>query len=315
MSEKNQFDLIIIGASAAGASAGIYAARRNLNFKIITLDTGGEVAISGDVANFPGWGQTIGLDISKKFQEHLKSYNIVPETGVKVKKINRLSDNTFEIIGEKQKQKIKYQAKTVLIASGVHPKKLNIPGEDKYRGKGLSYCTVCDGPLMKNKVTATIGGGNSALESALMMNEIASKVYLINKNPQFKGDKILIDKVDQLDKVEIIYNALTSEIFGNQFVKGLKYKDKQEKEYTSEVQGIFVHIGMIPNSEFVSDEVEKNQFGEIIINKNCQTNIPGLFAAGDVTDIPYKQIAIASGQGVCAALTAVDYLNKLQSSL
>lgn len=306
-------DLIIIGASAAGASAGIYAVRRNLNFKIITYDTGGEVAISGEISNFPGWGETDGLAVSKKFQEHLKLYNITPEEEIRIKRINRLSNNFFELIGDKRGQEVKYQAKTVLIATGVHPKELQVQGEKKYRSKGLSYCTTCDGPLLKNKVTATIGGGNSALESALMMNEIASKVYVINKNPKFKGDKILIDKVKKSKKIEIIYNALTSEIFGNDFVKGLKYNDQNNKEHTLEVEGVFVHIGMIPNSEFIPEDIEKNKYGEIVVNKMCQTNINGFFAAGDVTDIPYKQIAIASGQGVCAALTVVDYLNKLEN--
>ncbi|GAI24601.1 unnamed protein product, partial [marine sediment metagenome] len=218
----------------------------------------------------------------------------------------------FEIIGEKQEKEIKYKAKTVIIATGVHPKRLNVPGENKFRNKGLTYCTTCDGPLFKHKIIATIGGGNSVLESALMMNEIASKVYLINKNPQFKGDKILIDKVKKANKTKIIYNALTSKIFGNDFVKGLKYQDQNKKEHTLKIEGVFVHIGMVPNTEFVPENVDKNQYGEIIIDKRCRSNIPGLFAAGDVTDIPYKQIAIASGQGVCAVLTVVEYLNKLQ---
>lgn len=307
-------DLIIIGASAAGTSAGIYAARRNLKFKIITYDTGGEVATSGDVANFPGWGETTGIEISKKFQTHLKFYNITLETGIKIKKINQQPDHSFEIIGEKQEQEIKYQSKTLIIATGVHPRHLNIPGENEFNGKGVTYCTVCDGPLFKNKAVVTIGGGNSALESALMLNEIASKVYLINKNPQFKGDKVLIDKVKKADKIEILYQALTSEIFGDKFVKGLKYKNKDNQENTLEVEGIFIHIGMLPNTEFTPANLEKNKFNEIIIDhKTCQTNIPGLFAAGDVTDVPYKQIAIASGQGVSAALSAVDYLNKLEN--
>lgn len=311
MSEKKQLDLLIIGASAAGASAGIYAARRNLNFKIITYDTGGEVATSGEIANFPGWGETDGIAVSKKFQEHLKLYNVEPETGIKTKQIKILDKGSFEVIGDKAKKEIKYQAKAVIIATGVHPRELNVPGEKKYKSKGLSYCSVCDAPLFQNKVTATIGGGNSALESALMLNEIASKVYVINKNPEFKGEQVLIDKVKKANNVEIIYNALTSEIFGNNFVKGLKYKDKNDKEQTLDVEGIFVHIGMVPNSEFAPQEVEKNKFKEIIADRFCQTNIHGLFAAGDVTDVPYKQIAIASGQGVCAALSAVNYLNKL----
>ena len=139
-------DLIIIGASAAGAAAGIYAARRNLKFKIITYDTGGEVATSGDVANFPGWGETTGIEISKKFQTHLKLYDITLETGIKIRKISQQSDHFFEIIGEKQKQEIKYQSKTLIISTGVHPRHLNVPGENEFNGKGVTYCTVCNVP-------------------------------------------------------------------------------------------------------------------------------------------------------------------------
>ncbi len=303
-------DLIIIGCSAAGISAAIYAARRNLNFKIVTYDLGGEMAISGEIENLPGWGKTNGVETAKKFQEHLKFYNLKPEAGVEILKISPLTDGSFEIIGQKGAQKMKYQSKSVIVATGLHPKKLNIPGEEKYRRKGLSYCTVCDGPLFKNKTVATIGGGNSSLESALMLNEFASKVYLINKNPQFKGDKIIFDKVQKANKVEIIYNALTLEISGGDFIKELTYKDKNNQKQTLKVDGVFVHIGMIPNSQFVPEQTLKNQYGEIITDQMGQTNIKGLFAAGDVTNIPYKQIAIASGQGVIAALSVVDYLNK-----
>ncbi len=304
------YDLIIIGASAAGASAGIYAARRNLNFKIITKDTGGEVALSGEVANFPGFGETDGITISNKFQEHLKIYNIVPETDIEVEKIEK-NDEGFLIKGLKMGEGVEYTSKTVIVASGVHPRHLNIPGEDEYRGKGVTYCTTCDGPLYKGKVVATIGGGNSALESALMLDEIANKVYLINKNPKFKGDRVLVEKVEKAKNVEIIYSAMTQKIYGDNFVSGLEYKDQNGEMKNIEVNGVFVHIGMIPNSSFVPDEVEKNEYGEIKINKICETNIPGFFAAGDVTDTPYKQIAIATGQGVCASLSVVDYLNKL----
>ncbi len=303
-------DLIIIGASAAGASAGIYAARRNLNFKIITKDTGGEVALSGEVANFPGFGETDGITISTKFQEHLKIYNVVPETDVTVKSVEK-RDNSFFIQAEQFGKDLEYESRSVIVASGVHPRHLNIPGEQEYRGKGVTYCTTCDGPLYKGKIVATIGGGNSALESALMLNEIAEKVYLINKNPKFKGDTVLMEKVKKAERVEIIYNALTQEIFGDNFVKGLRYKDADGNIQEISVEGVFVHIGMVPNSDFLPEYIEKNEYGEVKVDKICRTNIPGLFAAGDVTDIPYKQIAIAVGQGVCAALSAVDYLNKL----
>ncbi len=305
-------DLLIIGSSAAGASAGIYAARRHLNFKIVTIETGGEVALSGEVGNFPGWGETTGISISQKFQEHLALYDVKPDTGVRITRITVQDDGTFSVIGDAGDKEVTFRTKSIIATTGVHPRKLGVPGEDEFKGKGVTYCTTCDGPLFRDKVVATIGGGNSGLESALMMNEIASKVYLINKYAEFKGEPILIDKVSRSDKIEVVPEALTSEIFGSEFVSGLVYKDKEGKEHKIEVQGVFVHIGVVPNNEFLPEEVEKNEFGEVVVDKYCKTNVPGFFAAGDVTDA-YKQIAIASGQGACAALSAVEYLNKLEA--
>lgn len=308
------FDLIIIGGSAAATSAAIYAARRKLNFKIVTIDLGGEVATSGIIENWPGIIKTDGVSLAKQFKEHLKAYNIFIDEFVKVQEIKKI-DNFFSIKAVKKidgQESLKYQTKTVIVATGVHPRKLNISGEKEYLHKGLSYCTTCDGPLFAGKVTAVIGGGNSALESALMLSQIASKIYLINKNNNFKGDQLLIEKVVSDAKIEIIYNANTKKVFGNGFVRGIIYEDSiTKKEKSLEVQGVFVHIGMVPNSEIVPD-VQKNQFSEIIVTKKCETSIPGLFAAGDVTDIPYKQTIISAGQGAIAALSAVEYLNKLR---
>ena len=331
------FDLIIIGGSAAATSAGIYAARRGLNFKIIAKEFGGEVATSGEIGNYPGVGQTDGIALSNKFKEDLKFYKVEPEEGVEVERVVKQNDppngeagGTFCISTKKDGVKTAasklpdgtasgetcdYTTKTVIVTTGVHPRELGIPGEKEFRNKGVSYCTTCDGPLFNGKVTAVVGGGNSALESALMLSDISSKVYVINKNPQFKGDSILIDNLSAKpkDKVEIIYSAITKEIVGDKLVTNLKYTDKKGKDQELKVEGIFVHIGMVPNSNIVSDDVEKDKFGEIVVNKNCETNIPGLYAAGDVTDIPFKQIVMAAGQGTCALLSAVQYLNKLKS--
>lgn len=304
-------DLVIIGGSAAGTAAGIYAARRRLDFKMITKEFGGEVATSGEIGNWPGVNQTDGLKLAGQFKEHLEYYGVKPQEGVEVKSISK-ENGSFSVWVKENGRSGVYRAKTVIIATGVHPRELKVPGEKKFRGKGLSYCTVCDGVLFSGKITATIGGGNSALESALMLSTLSPKIYLINKNPKFKGDQILMEKVKAQKNVEIIFNALTSEIIGGDFVKGLKYKDAEGREHKLEAEGIFVHIGMEPNSQIISSEVKKNEFGEIIVDKNCQTNIPGLFAAGDVTDVPFKQIVIAAGQGCVAALSAVSYLNKLK---
>jgi thioredoxin-disulfide reductase len=301
-------DLIIVGSSAAGSAAGIWAARRNLNFKIITLDTEGEVALSGEVSNYPGIIETNGFDLAKKFKEHLDYYKVDIQIDSEVKEIKK-EGNVFIVFGVRFNKKFEEKSKTVILATGSKPKHLNIPGEKELYHKGISYCTVCDGPLFKDKIVATVGGGNSALESAIMLSTLAKKIYLINKNPEFKGDKILEEKIKNLPNVEIIINALTQEIKGGNFVEKLVYKDRDDKIKELNVDGIFVHIGMIPNSQMAPREAQKNQFGEIEINAKCETSLPGFFAAGDVTNVPYKQIAIATGQGACAALSAISYIN------
>jgi len=322
------YDLIIIGGSAAATAAGIYAVRGNLNFTIISKDFGGEVATSGEIDNYPGVPDTNGIELSEKFKNHLKDYGVEPELGIEVEKITKQEDGTFCIQtksgkepkmaseklsnGKNSSPKCDYIAKVIILTTGVHPRELNISGEKELRNKGVSYCTVCDGPLFGGKVTTTIGGGNSALESAIMMSDIASKVYVINKNEEFKGDQILIDNLLKRKNVEVIYGAGTTQVLGDKFVSGLKYTDKDGKEQEIATEGIFVHIGMVPNSKLIPDDVEKNKFGNILTDKNCATNIPGLFAAGDVTDTPYNQIAIAVGEGTCALLSAVSYLNKLK---
>ncbi|HAT03550.1 MAG TPA: hypothetical protein DCS29_02110 [Candidatus Magasanikbacteria bacterium] len=318
MSDEKMLDLVIIGAAAAGSAAAVYAARRNLDFVVVTKDVGGEVALSGEVENWPGIIHTTGFELAKNFHEHMKSYHVAIDEGFNIEHIKKESNYHVVIAKDYAGEMRTYKTKTVIIASGIHPRLLGISGEEKMRGKGVTYCTVCDGPLYKGKITATIGAGNSALESALMMAGIASKVYLITKysdtkenNGGFpKGENILIDKIKALDNVEIIYNASTKEILGNEMVSGIIYEDTKSGEKKQlEVQGVMVHIGMIPNSQFVTCG-KKNKIGEIEVTTKCETDCPGVFAAGDVTNVPFKQIAIAAGQGVTAALSAIEYINK-----
>ncbi|PSO44231.1 MAG: hypothetical protein BRC22_02810 [Parcubacteria group bacterium QH_9_35_7] len=313
-------DLIIIGAAAAGCSAAIYAARRNLDFSVISKDIGGEVALSGEIENWPGTIHTTGDQLAEKFHQHVKDYGIEIQDELEVIEIKH-RDHKQMVKTEDPQGNIKdIPTKSVIIATGIHPRPLDIPGEERLKDKGLTYCTVCDGPLFKDKITTTIGAGDAALESALMLSEIASKEYLITKYPNKKEHKggfpkaedILIEKVKDSDNIEIIYNAMTKEIFGDNMVEGIRY-ELQDSEETKvlETEGVMVHVGMLPNSSFI-DCVDKNENKEIKVNKLCETSCPGVFAAGDVTDIPYKQISIAAGQGTTAALTAIDYLNKLE---
>src|SRR3989344_4313482 len=297
----SRYDLIIIGGSAAATTASIYAARRGLNFKIISKDFGGEVATSGEIGNWPGDGMTDGITLADKFKKHLEYYKVDIEEGIEVEKITKQEDGTFCIAtkkrssasmasekiseGEEPALKCDYVAKTVIVTTGVHPRTLGLPGEKEFRNKGVSYCSTCDMPLFTGKTVTVIGGGNSALESALMGVDIAKKVYVINKNATFKGDDILIQKLtsQSKDKVEIFYETSTKEFVGNQFITGIKYTDKAGQEFELKTDGIMVHIGMVPNSNIVPNNVEKNPFGEIKVNTRCETNIPGLYAAGDVS--------------------------------
>lgn len=307
------YDLIIIGGSASATGAGIYAARRKLNFKIMTLEWGGEVARSGEIGNWPGLIQTEGFELAMEFRQQLDALGVTIAEGTKVIKITK-AGNIFQLHCQQDNHQTIERSKTVIIGTGVHPRELNVAGEKKFRNKGVSYCTVCDGPLYKNKVVATIGGGNSANESGIMMAAIAKKVYVLTINPDMQGEQILIDKLKSASKVEIIPHAETTKILGDQFVTALEYNDTISSQLRRlAVDGIFVHIGMIPNSDFIGDDlVDKDPLGQIVVNKFMETKTPGLFAAGDVVDLPYQQIAIATGHGVTAALRAIDYLNKLQ---
>lgn len=311
-------DLVIIGGSAAGCNAAIYAARRKLNFELITDNIGGEVAMSGVVQNWLGEQSINGFELSQKFANHVKSYGVKIDEGWRVEKILQEKKHQVVIAKNGAGEEKKWETKTVIIATGIHPRQLNVPGEKEFDRKGVTYCSVCDGPLFKNKTTVTVGSGNSALESALMMASIAKKVYLLSKytdtsenNGGFpKGENVLIDKVKTLPNIEIIYGAVTTEIIGTGRVTGLKHKEAEGEEKTIAVDGVMVHIGMVPNSQLI--ECAKDKIGQIVVDAKCQTSIPGVYAAGDVTNVPYKQIGIAAGQGITAALAAIEYINRFK---
>jgi alkyl hydroperoxide reductase subunit AhpF len=205
-----------------------------------------------------------------------------------------------------------YRAKTVIVATGAHSRLLGVPGEDTYRLKGVSYCTVCDGPVFKGKITAVIGGGNSAMEAALMLADLCPTVYVINKNLKFKGERLLMEKLAAKTNITVIPQAMTTEITGDGHVAtGLKYNDAVGQEHAVEAAGMFVHIGQVPNSQIIPPGCPKDEFGYIKIGLDGATECLGLFAAGDVTHSAHKQIIVAAGQGAAAALSAVQYINRL----
>lgn len=295
------YDLIIIGAGPAGITASVYAARKRMNFLVISQDIGGQAGWSGDIENYTGYQFVTGPELVAKFEEHMRRYNVIVKENESVKEINK-DGSIISVITNKEK----YEAKSVIIASGKRTKELNVPGEKEFKNKGLTYCATCDGPLFVGKEVAVIGGGNSALDAVLQLVKIAKRIYLINIGKELTGDAIMQEKVKGSSIVTILHNTKVIAVIGDKLVTGIKVK-KEGKEEMIPVGGVFVEIGLMPNVEF-ADSIEKNGLGEVKVNDRNETNIPGIFAAGDVTDVPEKQIIIAAGEGSKAALGAFRYL-------
>ncbi len=296
-------DLIIIGAGPAGITAAIYAARKKLDFSVITKDIGGQAAISGDVENYTGYQFVTGPELAIKFKEHLQNFNFELLEGVEVAKVEK-DGNNFRVKTSKEES---FSSRTIIVTSGKRPRMLNVPGETEFKNHGVTYCATCDGPLFQGKAVAVVGGGNSALDAVLQMVRIASKVYLINIMEKLSGDPVMQEKAIASPKVEILNSTKTLEVIGDKFVKGIKLETKG-KTREIPLEGVFIEIGLIPNSEFI-DFVEKNKFREIMVNCAAETSEQGVFAAGDVTNVPEKQIIIAAGEGAKASLAAFKYLS------
>lgn len=302
------YDLIIIGGGPAGIAAGIYAARQKLNTLLITKSFGGQIARKAvGIENYPGFEKISGLDLIRKFEKHLRKQKIdIERDGArKVEKIN----GKFIV---KTAGKNAFKAKAVIIASGADPRPLEVPGEKKFIGKGVSYCTTCDGPLFANKEVAVIGGGNSGFEAAIFLSSWTKKVYLLENADQVRAEEAVQEKAEKTGKIEVITSAVLKKIEGKNFVESASYQDNKTKKIVSlKINGIFVEIGSQPATSFVKGLVDFNQKDEITINPGTmQTKTAGLFAAGDVTDVVYKQIVIAAGEGAKAALSVSNYLSK-----
>lgn len=301
------YDFFIIGGGPAGVAAGVYAARKKLKTVLITEEWGGQSVVSAGIENWIGTKKVSGFEFARMLEEHLYAQEdieiVTPDKVVKVEK----SENSFKVMTEKGKA---YETKTVFVGTGARRKKLGIPGEKEFDGKGVSYCSTCDAPIFKGMDTAVIGGGNAGLEAAIDLLPYANGITLLEYGNALKGDPLTQDKLRASDKAKIILNAQTLEILGDKFVTGLKYKDRTSgEEKILSVKGVFVEIGSIPNSEIVKDLVETNKYGEIVVDhKNSRTSLLGIWAGGDVTDDPFKQNNISAGEGVKAALDAYNYL-------
>lgn len=299
------YDMIIIGAGPAGLTAAIYAARKRISLLVITLDIGGQAAWSGDVENYTGYQFITGPELSAKFEDHMRTYNISVKENEEAEDVQREGS-----IIKVKTHKGEYESKALIIASGKISRELNVPGEKEYKHKGVTYCATCDGPLFSGKDVAIIGGGNSALDASLQMMRIAKHVYVINSGSTLGGDAVMREKVEKSHLVTILNSAKVIEITGDKMVSGIKVMH-EEKERLIPVIGIFIEIGLIPNSKFAAS-LNKNKYGEIEVSGSNETNIPGIFAAGDVTNVAEKQIVIAAGEGSKAALSAFKYLNKIK---
>ena len=293
-------ELVIVGAGPAGITAAIYAARKQLDFSVISSDIGGQAAWSGDIENYTGYQFITGPDLAIKFREHLQNFSFELLEGSSAEKIEKAAAG-FRVKTSDGKT---IDSRTLIIASGKRPKPLNVPGEAEFKNRGVTYCATCDGPLFSGKAVAVIGGGNSALDAALQMMKIASKVHLINIEKELGGDPVMREKVVSAKNVEVMNHAKTLSISGDRFVTGIEV----EKFGRIPVEGVFVEIGLLPNSGMI-DFVDKNEAGEIVVNCAAETSHPGVFAAGDVTNVQEKQIIIAAGEGSKAALAAFRYLS------
>ncbi len=296
------YDLIILGAGPAGITASVYAARKQLDFLVITQDIGGQAALSGDVENYTGYQFITGPQLALRFQEHMEAFKIpvnMPETIKAISfegKLIKLKTNKSE-----------YITKSLIIATGKRSRELGVEGEKEFKNKGLTYCATCDGPLFKGKAVAVIGAGNSGFDAALGLMRISPKVYIINHSDVITGDAVMLEKLRSASNVEIINNTEVRRIYGDSFVKGIEISSIG-KTQRLDVLGVFVEIGLIPNSEFVTN-IKKNKGNEVIVDCYNRTDIEGVFAAGDVTNVPEKQIVIACGEGSKALLSAFKYLS------
>ena len=303
---RGVYDLVIIGAGPAGMTAAVYAARQKAKTLLLARDVGGQLSWTLGIENYMGYQFIEGIDLIRKFEEQVRKFPIDIKIGRAVESVIRVRDG-FEV-GDVDGTK--YLGRTAIICSGKRPRMLNVPGEEMLRGRGLTYCEVCDGPLFQDMDVAVIGGGNSALEAAIDMTKIARRIYLVSLTP-LTGDNILREKATEASNITIMTEHQTMEVVGDRMVSGIRVKDmKRGREQVLEVGGVFVEVGLIPNSDFVRGMLTLNEFGEILINCACETGVPGLYAAGDVTNVQAKQIVVAAGEGAKATLQAHQYLQK-----
>jgi alkyl hydroperoxide reductase subunit F len=306
LSAKESFDVLVIGGGPAGAAAAIYAARKGIRTGIVAERFGGQVMDTMGIENFISVKETEGPKLVQALEQHVKSYEV---DIMNLQRANALRKTNHGLEVELANGAV-LNSKSVIISTGARWREMNVPGEQEYRGKGVAYCPHCDGPLFKGKRVAVIGGGNSGVEAAIDLAGIVSHVTLIEFDSKLRADAVLQKKMASMPNVTVIMSALTKEVLGaNGKVNGLRYEDRTNNtEHTIDLEGIFVQIGLLPNTDWLKGTIDLSKHGEVIVDAKGETSLPGVFAAGDCTTVPYKQIIIAMGEGAKASLGAFDYL-------
>lgn len=307
MASRELYDLIIIGAGPAGMTSGVYAARKNLNTIILTGDIGGQTAWSSGIENYLGFTYIPGSDLVQKFEDHLNKFGLKVYYS-KVTDIRHVKGLFFARMEDGEV----FASKAMIIAAGKSPRLLDVPGEVEFTGRGVTYCATCDGPLFSGQEVAVVGGGNSGLDAAIQLLKICPKVYIIESGDSLRADEIVRDLAMAATNVEILLNTSVKDIGGTDFVEYMDVENNITGESRRlQIKGVFVEVGLTPNSDFLKGMVTLNDYGEVLVDCAGQTEIPGLFAAGDVTNVPDKQIIIAAGEGAKAALRAYSYIVRL----
>jgi alkyl hydroperoxide reductase subunit F len=306
------FDVLIVGGGPAGAAAAIYAARKGIRTGIVAERFGGQTLDTLGIENFISVKETEGPKFAAALEAHVRAYDVEIMNGQRVVSLLPATRQGGEI-ALTLTNGAQLKSRTVILATGARWKNVNVPGESEYRTKGVAYCPHCDGPLFKGKRVAVIGGGNSGVEAAIDLAGVVASVTVIEFADQLKADAVLVNKLKSLPNVTIHTSAQTLEITGDgQKVNGLRYKDRiSGEEHTVALAGVFVQIGLVPNTEWLKGTLDLSKYGEIVIGSHCETHLPGVFAAGDATTVPFKQIIIATGEGAKAALSAFDHLIRL----
>jgi len=304
------YDVVIIGGGPGGIAAGVYASRKQLKTLFITENFQSQSVVSSGIENWIGTISVTGFEFGQMLEKHLRAQEgLEIRTDERAVKVEEKESGGYVIETTKGER---YDTKTIIIASGGRHRHLNVPGEEKYSGKGVVYCSTCDAPFFRNKKVAVVGGGNAGLEAVEDLLPYASEIVLIIRSGELKGDQITQDTVLASPKVTVMFHTVIEEILGDKKVDGIRYKDNETNEVRElALDGVFIEIGMIPNTEFVGGLVDMNERGEIILDgRTAATSKPGIFATGDATDIPFKQNNISAGYGVVAALSAYDFIRK-----